>query len=143
MKSDRPFASQLFRRLTALSANVFVFTSANRQQGLDPGMKFVDHFNADVMPGVEIRGGFAHIDPGGRLPDHIHDSDESTGIIRGTANGVVDRRKHSMGDCAAAMIHRGCVHSFMNGSRGPMDMVWAYAGPMPERIVIRPGFVRE
>ena len=28
-------------------------------------------------------------------------------------------------------------------SEDQMDMIWVYAGPMPERIVIAPGFVRE
>ena len=56
---------------------------------------------------------------------------------------MVEGRKYSMGDCETAMVPRGRVHYFINESDAPMDMIWVYAGPMPERIVIEPGFVRE
>ena len=117
--------------------------TADRVQGVGPGAEFVDYFNAALMPGMEMSGGFARFDPGGRLPDHIHDFDESICIIRGEANCLVEGRRYSMGDCATAMVPRGRVHYFINESPNQMDMVWVYAGPMPERIVIEPGFVRE
>ena len=125
-----------FERVTRLA-------TADHLQGVGPGAEFVDYFNAELMPGVEMSGGFARFDPGGRLPDHIHDFDESICIIRGTANCLVEGRKYSMGDCATAMVPKGRVHYFTNESQEPMDMIWMYAGPMPERIVIEPGFVRE
>lgn len=119
------------------------FASASRISGVGPGAVFIDYFNAELMPGIEMSGGFARFDPGGRLPDHIHDFDESICIIRGAAECMVEGRKYSMSDCATAMIPRGHVHYFINESQQQMDMIWVYAGPMPERIVIEPGFVRE
>ena len=119
------------------------FATADRVLGVGPGAEFVDYFNAELMPGIEMSGGFARFDPGGRLPDHIHDFDESICIIRGNADCLVEGRKYSMGDCATAMVPRGRVHYFINESQEQMDMVWVYAGPMPERIVIAPGFARE
>ena len=119
------------------------FATADRLQGVGPGAVFIDYFNAEHIPGIEMSGGFARFDPGGRLPDHIHDFDESICIIRGSADCIVEGRKYSMGDCATAMVPRGRVHYFINESNSQMDMIWVYAGPMPERIVIEPGFVRE
>ena len=119
------------------------FATADRLQGVGPGAEFVDYFNAKLMPGIEMSGGFARFDPGGRLPDHIHDFDESICIIRGNADCMVEGRKYSMGDCATAMVPRGRVHYFINESNAQMDMIWVYAGPMPERLVIESGFVRE
>ena len=118
------------------------FTTADRLRGVGPGAEFIDYFNAALIPGIEMSGGFARFDPGGRLPDHIHDFDESICIIRGDAICLVEGRKYSLGDCATAMVPRGRVHYFINESNGQMDMVWVYAGPMPERIVIAPGFRR-
>ncbi len=119
------------------------FATAERLHGVGPGAEFVDYFNAALMPGIEMSGGFARFDPNGRLPDHIHDFDESICIIRGEADCVVEGQKYSMTGCATAMIPRERVHYFINESQEQMDMVWVYAGPMPERIVIAPGFVRE
>lgn len=119
------------------------FATADRVQDVGPSAEFVDYFNAELMPGIEMSGGFARFDPGGRLPDHIHEFDESICIIRGIANCLVEGRKYSMGNCATAMIPQGRVHYFINKSHDQMDMIWVYAGPMPERIMIQPGFVRE
>jgi 2-keto-3-deoxy-L-rhamnonate aldolase RhmA/quercetin dioxygenase-like cupin family protein len=119
------------------------FASADRVSGVGPGAEFIDYFNATLMPGIEMSGGFARFESGGRLPDHLHDFDESICIIRGDANCLVEGRQHSLNDCATAMIPRGRVHYFINESESQMDMIWVYAGPMPERIVIAPGFVRE
>jgi 2-keto-3-deoxy-L-rhamnonate aldolase RhmA/quercetin dioxygenase-like cupin family protein len=119
------------------------FSTADRLQGVDPGTEFLDYFNASLNPGIEMCGGFARFDPGSRLPDHLHDFDESTCIIRGGADCLVEGRQYSLSNCATAMVPRGRVHYFVNTSEDKMDMIWVYASPMPERTVIAPGFVNE
>jgi 2-keto-3-deoxy-L-rhamnonate aldolase RhmA/quercetin dioxygenase-like cupin family protein len=119
------------------------FSNANRQLGVGPGAEFVDYFNASLMPGIEMSGGFARFAPGGRLPDHLHDFDESICIVHGLANCLVEGRKYSLNRCATAMVPRGRVHYFINESEDIMDMIWVYAGPMPERILIASGYVRD
>jgi oxalate decarboxylase/phosphoglucose isomerase-like protein (cupin superfamily) len=37
---------------------------------------------------------------------------------------------------ATALVPRGRCHYFVNESGGPMAMVWVYAGPVPERVVL-------
>jgi 2-keto-3-deoxy-L-rhamnonate aldolase RhmA/quercetin dioxygenase-like cupin family protein len=101
-----------------------------------PGTEFIDCFNADLMPGLEMSGGYGLFQPGGRLPAHFHDFDESICIISGKATCVVEGRRYSMSDCATALQPRGRVHYFINESSGPMEMLWVYAGPRPERIVV-------
>jgi 2-keto-3-deoxy-L-rhamnonate aldolase RhmA/quercetin dioxygenase-like cupin family protein len=118
------------------------FSTAERVRGVGPGAEFIDYFNASLIPGIEMSGGFARFGPGGRLPDHIHDFDESICIIRGDASCLVEENKYSLNDCSTAMVPRGRVHYFVNESASQMDMIWVYAGPMPERILIAPGFKR-
>jgi quercetin dioxygenase-like cupin family protein len=101
-----------------------------------PGTSFVDYFNAALMPGLEMSGGYGEFSPGGRLPAHIHDFDESICITDGVATCVVEGRRYELSHCATALQPRGRVHYFINNSRAPMAMVWVYAGPMPERIVV-------
>lgn len=101
-----------------------------------PNTEFIDFFNADLMPGLEMSGGYGLFHPGGRLPAHIHDFDESICIISGLATCVVEGRRYSMSDGATALQPRGRVHYFINESPAPMEMLWVYAGPKPERIVV-------
>ena len=101
-----------------------------------PNTEFVDCFNSTLMPGLEMSGGYALFHPGGRLPAHVHDFDESICIISGRATCVVEGRRYSMTDCSTALQPRGRVHYFINESNGPMEMIWVYAGPKPERIVV-------
>lgn len=101
-----------------------------------PGTEFIDFFNRDLVGGIEMSGGYGLFHPGGRLPAHVHDFDESISIIRGEATCVVEGRCYALADCATAMVPRGRVHYFRNDSSAPMAMLWVYAGPMPERIVV-------
>jgi quercetin dioxygenase-like cupin family protein len=100
------------------------------------GTSFIDYFNQELMPGIEMSGGYGLFQPGGRLPAHIHDFDESICIVAGTATCVVEGRRYSMSNCSTALQPRGRVHYFINECREPTAMVWVYAGPSPERIVV-------
>ena len=111
------------------------FATAKRSAA-GPNTEFIDCFNADLMPGLEMSGGYGLFHPGGRLPAHVHDFDESICIISGTAMCVVEGRRYSMSDCATALQPRGRVHYFINESHATMEMLWVYAGPRPERIMV-------
>ena len=100
------------------------------------GATFIDYFNEELVPGVEMSGGYGEFRPGGRLPAHIHDFDESICIVEGTATCVVEGRRYSMSGYSAALEPRGRVHYFVNETNASMAMLWVYAGTDPERIVV-------
>ena len=101
-----------------------------------PGATFIDFFNRDLIPGVEMSGGYGLFSSGGRLPCHIHDFDESICIIEGTATCIVEGRRYTMSGNNTALQPRGRCHYFINESKEPMAMLWVYAGPVPERLVL-------
>jgi len=111
------------------------FDTATRFEA-GPGTSFIDHFNKTLMPGIEMSGGYGLFQPGGRLPAHFHDFDESICIIQGTAICVVEGRRYQMANCSTALQPRGRVHYFINESKEPMAMIWVYAGPVPERVIV-------
>jgi 2-keto-3-deoxy-L-rhamnonate aldolase RhmA/quercetin dioxygenase-like cupin family protein len=111
------------------------FASAPRKPA-SPNTEFIDCFNASLLPGLTMSGGYGLFHPGGRLPAHYHDFDESISIISGQATCVVEGRRYAMSDRATALQPRGRVHYFINESQETMEMLWVYAGPMPERIVV-------
>jgi 2-keto-3-deoxy-L-rhamnonate aldolase RhmA/quercetin dioxygenase-like cupin family protein len=101
-----------------------------------PGTSFIDYFNKDLMPASEMSGGYGLFQPGGRLPAHFHDFDESICIIEGTAVCNVEGRRYQQTGCNTALQPRGRVHYFANESKQPMAMIWVYAGPTPERVMV-------
>lgn len=119
------------------------FQSAKRTFGVGPGAEFIDYFNAELIPGLEMSGGFGRFQPGGRLPAHLHDFDESICIVDGAASCLVEGTHYSLTNCDTAMVPRGRVHYFINESSTSMDMIWVYAGPMPVRIEIDSTFALE
>ncbi len=100
-----------------------------------PNTEFIDLFNSDLVPGIEMSGGYGLFHPTGRLPAHVHDFDESITIISGQATCMVEGRQYLMKE-ATAFVPRGRVHYFINDSLETMEMLWVYAGPMPVRIVV-------
>jgi len=112
------------------------WATAPRQGDVGQGAEFVNYFNADLVPGLEMSGGFARFAPGGRLPAHVHAFDESICITSGQARCVVEGLTFTVQDCGTAMVPRGRVHYFRNDTDRPMDMIWVYAGPLPERLVV-------
>jgi len=111
------------------------FETASRFEA-GPGTSFIDHFNRNLTPDIEMSGGYGLFQPRGRLPAHFHDFDESICILQGTATCVVEGRRYRMANCSTALQPRGRVHYFINESTEPMAMIWVYAGPLPERIIV-------
>lgn len=101
-----------------------------------PNTEFIDFFNSDLMPQIEMSGGYGLFHPSGRLPAHFHDFDESICIISGVATCVVEGRRYQLRDCQTALQPRGRIHYFINDSNATMEMLWVYAGPRPERIIV-------
>ena len=101
-----------------------------------PGVDVSHFFNEELMAGIEMSGGYAQFKPNGQLPAHIHNFDESICIISGKANCVVEGNVHLLSGNATAMVPRGRVHYFRNDGSQPMEMIWVYAGPNPERIAV-------
>ncbi len=97
---------------------------------------FVDFCNSDLVPGFEMSGGYGLFQQGGRLPAHLHDFDESICIVEGSATCLVEGRRYTLSDLSTALQPRGRVHYFINETPVPMAMLWFYAGPLPERIVV-------
>lgn len=114
------------------------FTDFKSAERYDPGegAAFVDYFNDALLPGFPMSGGYGLFDQGGRLPAHLHDFDESIFIVEGSATCLVEGRKYELEAGSTALQPRGRIHYFINKSHEKMAMLWVYAGPMPERLVV-------
>ena len=88
------------------------------------------------MPGIEMSGGYGLFPPGGRLPAHIHDFDESICIVEGTATCVVEGRRYSMSGYSTALQPRGRVHYFINETERADGDDLGLCRADPKRIVV-------
>jgi len=146
MASDKPEGEPVDRFFSRrmMPVESIGLPGAERVTRLDPTAEpkpgqqamLIDHFNSELMPGMEMSGGYGVFHTGQRLLAHAHDFDESICIIQGQATCLVEGKRHYLSDCATALVPRGRVHYFINEREDPMAMLWVYAGPMPERIVI-------
>ena len=100
----------------------------------DLNMEYIDFFNDDLIPGIEMSGGYGLFFPNSRQPAHLHEFDESICVISGHATCVVEGRRYAMSDFASALQPSGRIHYLINESNRPMEFLWVYAGPIPVRI---------
>ncbi len=142
-KPDRELVETFFSKRSMPRATVVIpngerYTNYRTAERYDPGKNaaFVDYFNDDLLPGFPMSGGHGLFDPGGRLPAHLHDFDESIFIADGAATCLVEGREYSLQAGSTALQPRGRIHYFINNSNARMTMLWVYAGPMPERLVV-------
>ena len=140
--SSPPSRSHIHRAMPVDSTGVQGRERINRHQTAPryqagPNTSFISYFNRDLVPSIEMSGGYGLFATGGRLPAHVHDFDESICIVQGTATCVVEGESHELSDCATALQPRGRVHYFINQRAEPMAMIWIYAGPTAVRMATR------
>jgi 2-keto-3-deoxy-L-rhamnonate aldolase RhmA/quercetin dioxygenase-like cupin family protein len=135
---DKTFAARAMPNEATGHQGAEYVTRQRTAKRSEPGenASFIDYFNESLVPGIEMSGGYGLFQPGGRLPAHVHDFDESICIVQGEATCIVEGRQYTLSGCATALQPRGRVHYFINESKAPMGMIWVYGGPLPERIVV-------
>ena len=106
---------------------------------LSPGALFRDLF-AGRLGSVGICGGYGRFQPGGSLPCHVHEYDESITIVEGQAVCLVQGNRYMVGGYDTAFVPEGRPHRFLNHSNAPMAMVWVYAGSEPGRTLVESGY---
>lgn len=132
------FPKRTMPEVTATRAGAERVTYLKKAGRYSPGddAAFVDYCNSELMPGIEMSGGYGLFQQGGRLPAHLHDFDESICIVEGSASCLVEGRRYTLDNLATALQPRGRVHYFINEAAAPMAMIWFYGGPLPERLVV-------
>lgn len=107
-----------------------------RNVAAGPNIETVDFFSAEVVAGIEMSGGWVRIAPGGRLPPHYRDFDESICIIDGQALCRVNDRRYDLSECGTICVPQGRPHEIVNEASKSLTMIWVSAGPLAERTVV-------
>lgn len=109
--------------------------NAARYEG-DAKTTCIDFFNRELVPGVQMSGGWALFAPGGRQPAQAYDCDASIAVVEGAATCIVAGRHHALAERSTLFLPRGKAYSICNESDGPMAAIWVCASEKPERRIV-------
>ena len=81
--------------------------------------------------------------PGGSVPLHKHNCDESVLLLEGEAVAEIAGKEHSVAAGDATFIPEGVHHRFRNASNlSEMKILWTYASLDADRTIIATGETR-
>jgi len=96
----------------------------------------IDFFNGELVPSIEMSGGWALFACGGQQPAQAYDCDASIAIVEGAATCIVEGRHHALAERTTLLLPRGQVYSIRNETDEPMAAIWVCASPAPERRIV-------
>ena len=106
-----------------------------RRVPIGPHGEYIDYCNGELMPGLEVSGGYGILRSSGRITAHLHDVDEATTVVSGSVRCSVEGRRYAVAAETTMLFPRGRVHSFANEASEPAIMLFVYAGPQPSYLV--------
>lgn len=89
---------------------------------------------------VALLNGFTDIPPGGGIPLHFHNCEESVLIVAGVALVEIEGEAQHAGTGDVVWIAAGLRHRFSNPSAGaPLRIFWTYASAAATRTLVGTG----
>jgi quercetin dioxygenase-like cupin family protein len=95
-----------------------------------------------ITPDTGARGilnGFTDIPPGGGIPLHFHNCEESVLIVSGRADVEIDGAVFSAEAGDVVWVASGLPHRFSNSAEGPLRIFWTYASARATRTLVATG----
>jgi len=90
-----------------------------------------------------LLNGFTTIPPGGAIPLHYHDCEESVLVVSGRAVVEIDGRKCEAEASDVVWIEADIPHRFLNPSTDtPLRIFWTYASADASRTLVATGEAR-
>jgi len=123
---------------TAGFESVCRFHQALRTVFAESGEESVDYYNADLIAGIELSGGYIRLQSGEQWPAQLLDFDASVYVVQGSTTCMIEGRRYELGGSDAMMIPRGRIHLIINETGTPAEILWIYANPRPDRLLIDP-----
>ena len=107
-------------------------------QAIGPDARCVDSCNSQLMPGLNIAGVFAIVEPEGSISAYLNDVDKAVAVVAGSVRCNVEGRSYTLGPKDTILLPSGRVHSFANSGPERLIMLWHYAGPHPRQVAVDP-----
>jgi len=96
-----------------------------------------DHGAMNFMNGV------TELPPGGMIPLHQHDCEESVIVLKGSAIAEIDGTSYTLDVCDTVWIPPGIPHRFINASSSNhMLIFWTYGSINASRTLVTTGETR-
>lgn len=103
------------------------------------GAATVQMVTPDCGAGAFLNG-FTDIPPGGAIPLHFHDCEESVLVVSGAARVEIDGTFHEAKAGDVTWLAAGVPHRFLNpSSTEPLRIFWTYASVTATRTLVETG----
>jgi putative monooxygenase len=90
-----------------------------------------------------LLNGITEFGPGGSIPLHTHNCEESVMVLEGEAIAEIDGLRHRMGPTDTTWVPADVPHRFINASEtAPMRIFWTYASIDATRTIVATGDTR-
>jgi putative monooxygenase len=87
--------------------------------------------------------GITEFAPGGGVPLHFHNCEETVIVLEGVARAEIDGTEHGVGPHDTVWIPAGIHHRFVNASADQvMRIYWTYASIDADRTIVATGQTR-
>ena len=126
-----------------MTATHAILTEAQRPRiSRGGGASTVQMVTPDAGSGAFLNG-FTDIPPGGGIPLHFHNCEESVLVVSGRARVEIDGREHDAAATDVVWVPAGVPHRFSNPSATePLRIFWTYASAAATRTLVGSGEVR-
>jgi transcriptional regulator of nitric oxide reductase len=112
-----------------------IYETAGKGQLTSRFFRRAIHHLLETLGGIEDPLPVAIAEQARLMPARVHEL-ARRGREDHLVAGVVEGRLYQLSDAATALQPRGRVHYFINETKAQMAMIWVYAGPMPERVIV-------
>lgn len=87
-----------------------------------------------------LLNGYTNIPPGGGIPLHFHNCEESVMVVSGNGYAEIDGREIEVAATDVVWIEAGVPHRFRNGSGDEeLRIFWTYASGRATRTLVETG----
>jgi mannose-6-phosphate isomerase-like protein (cupin superfamily) len=93
------------------------------------------HFQKEAYRDAQIQIVLMHLQPGEDIGMETHRADQTTFIVSGEGQAVVDGQTTRIGPNHMVVVPKGSEHNFINKGTGPLKLFSVYAPPAEEKGV--------
>jgi quercetin dioxygenase-like cupin family protein len=86
-----------------------------------------------------VSNGVTIFPPGGAIPLHTHNAEESVTVIEGEAVCEIEGRREVLHPYDTTYVPPGVPHRFINAGKGVMSIFWVYSSTRVSRTFVESG----
>jgi len=130
-------------RTEELSDGAFLVLRTDAAAEAVAGLTVVPYLGRWNSDRTTVTTGTTSFEPGGVLPLHTHNAEETVLVLSGEATATIGDRRFAVGAGEAMWVPAGVVHGISNESTAALTIYWTYGGRDVTRSLVAEGVTIE